>query len=77
MYRKHIAGTIKPVIRVNKSATNPKTIGIKAPPIIAVTINPEISLLLSGILSIVMEKINGKTFANPRPIIAMDINPYN
>lgn len=41
-------GIIKPVVTLVKSATIPKNSGIIAPPIIAVTIKPEISLDFSG-----------------------------
>jgi hypothetical protein len=56
------------------SATTPKRMGIKAPPMIAVIINPEISLLLSGNASTVMEKISGKILAKPSPTIKINTN---
>ena len=38
----------------------------------AVTINPEISLLLSGSASTVMEKMSGKILAKPSPMMKIN-----
>ncbi len=50
------------------SATPPTSISTNVLPIISVTILLRISLLLSGMVSTLMEKINGKIFAKPSPI---------
>ena len=47
--------------------------GNTAPPEIAVIINPDISLDLSGIRSTAIEKINGKILADPNPIITIAV----
>ena len=75
MYKIQTTGTRNPTISPNPSAKAPNKIGIKAPPIMAVIINPDSSFALSGILSIVIEKISGKILANPRPIIIIEIIP--
>ena len=56
------------------SATMPIKTGMKAPPAIADTINPDNSFVCSGIVSIAIENINGKMFANPRPARNIPIN---
>ena len=67
-------GTIKATwIDKVASATMPIKGGIKAPPAIEETIKPESSLVCSGMRSMVMEKINGKMLANPRPMRKMPI----
>ena len=53
-------------------ATTPMSAGIIAPPTIAMTNKPESSLLRSGIVSIKIEKINGKTLANEIPARNID-----
>ena len=40
-----------------------------APPTMAVTMSPDNSFALAGIASTVIEKINGKMLAKPRPIM--------
>ena len=50
-----------------ESATNPINGGMKAPPTIAVIIKPLNSFALSGILSTVIENINGNILAKPNP----------
>lgn len=42
--------------------------GITAPPAIEETIKPDNSLVWLGMLSMVIEKISGKIFANPSPV---------
>ena len=42
---------------------------MKAPPEIAIIMRPEISLLLVGYLSTVIENTSGKIFATARPIM--------
>ena len=50
------------------SLTQPIINGIRAPPETAIIIRPEISLLLLGYFSTVMEKTRGKIFATASPI---------
>ena len=62
-----INGTINANVMDVRSINIPIMGGIRAPPTIAVTIKPDNSLVRSGILSTVIEKINGKILANPKP----------
>ena len=71
MKRIHARGTINAINVEVKSAIKPIAGGISAPPTIAATINPESSLLLAGMVSTVILKINGKILAKPRPIRKM------
>ncbi len=75
MYPIQTSVTIKPAINEKISATAPKITGTNAPPIMAVTIKPEISLLRSGMASIVIENTNGKILAKPKPIMNIAANP--
>ncbi len=68
IYKIARSGMIKPNVVEVKSETKPIKGGRMAPPTIAVIISPESSFVFSGNLSIVMEKIRGKIFANPSPI---------
>src|SRR5205807_7416787 len=68
MYRIAPSGTEKAIcMEPDQSATNPIRGGIKAPPTIDVTINPDTALACSGIRSTTIEKINGNMLAKPNP----------
>lgn len=67
-------GTTKPIKIEVLSATKPMMGGRNAPPTMAVTINPDNSFDRSGILSTVIENINGKIFANPKPVNTIPAN---
>jgi hypothetical protein len=68
IYTTQRTGTRNPAINPNRSAVTPNTTGIKAPPMMAVIIRPEISLARAGIVSTAMEKISGNIFAKPSPV---------
>ena len=48
--------------------------GIIAPPTIAITSNPDISLALDGILLIAIENTSGKRFPAPKPRIKIAVS---
>ena len=54
------------------SLTPPITSGITAPPAIAMQSSPESSALRSGIRSMRIEKIRGKTLPKPSPVTKID-----
>ena len=55
----------------NVELINPIMGGITAPPAMAMTISPEISLTRAGSLSTEMAKMSGNRLADPRPISKM------
>ena len=75
MYNIQITGMKKLTKTDHWSATSPINGGINAPPTIAVTISPDNSFDRSGMLSMVIENINGKILAKPRPINMALIKP--
>ena len=68
-----MTGTRKPVKTENLSAIAPNRRGMRAPPAMAVIINPESSLVLCGIFSTVIEKTRGNTLPNPKPVIMIQM----
>ena len=69
--------TINPPFTEKFFWTNPINKGIIAPPMIAMVISPEISLLLAGLLLMVKAKINGNRLADANPTNTIEDNVKN
>ena len=72
MYSKQTKRTSIPLISPKLSDNTPISGSIKAPPATPMIINPDISLVCSGICFIANEKIIEKIFAQEKPTIKIE-----
>jgi len=68
-YIMEATSTSIPTAGLLRSPIQPTSSGMTAPPLIAIIIRPDISLLRSGYFPIVIEKTSGQIFATAIPIM--------